>query len=446
LISKRCIAAAIAALFFFSPFEASAQVASASIQVTVTQPQPVAAGANFDYVVNVSNEGPTDASNMVLTFPLPAAVSFQSEVVPAGWSCNSIAPGAMAATVTCTTPLLAPGTAFFTITASTAPTASGTFSATATISSTTPDPDDNDNSAQIDVIVSTQSDFRMALAASPNPVNAGANLTWTMTVTNNGPSTGMAATADLPLPPSTTFVSISAPAGWSCATPPAGANGTVSCSLTATLNVSATATFAIVSKVSSSLPAGSTIAATAAVSSPDDGFPANDQATASVQSAVAANLGIAKTLTPDPVFPGGLLHYTIIVTNNGPSDAAGTTMTDVLPAPLRFTAISAPAGWSCLTPAAGTNGTVTCSIASMMAGDVATFTLDVIVASGTAAGAPINNTASAGSATPDSNNSNNSATASTTVANPATIPALSRSMCVLLAALLAAMALSMAKK
>jgi hypothetical protein len=49
---------AIAALLAISPRGASAQVASASIQVTVAQPQPVAAGTNFDFTVNVSNEGP----------------------------------------------------------------------------------------------------------------------------------------------------------------------------------------------------------------------------------------------------------------------------------------------------------------------------------------------------------------------------------------------------
>ncbi len=47
----------LGALFFFSSNEATAQVASASIQVTVAQTQPVAAGTNFDYEVNVSNEG-----------------------------------------------------------------------------------------------------------------------------------------------------------------------------------------------------------------------------------------------------------------------------------------------------------------------------------------------------------------------------------------------------
>jgi uncharacterized repeat protein (TIGR01451 family) len=408
----------LAAVFLFSPNDAAAQSASASIQVTVAQPQPVAAGANFDYVINVSNEGPADAANATLTFPLPSGVSFQSEVIAAGWSCNSIAPGTLAPTVTCTVPTLPPGTASFTITASTPPSAVGTFSTTATVSSTTPDPNDNDNSAQVNVIISTQSDFSMALAASPNPVNAGANLTWTMTTTNNGPSTGMSATASLPLPPSTTFVSVSAPAGWSCITPSVGSNGTVACSLTGTLNVSATALFTVVSNVSSSLPAGSTISATATSSSPDDLIPANDSATASVQSTVLFDLGVTKTLTPSLVLPGGPLQYTIAVTNNGPSDASGVTMTDVLPAALRFASLSSPGGWSCTTPAVGSNGTVTCSLPSMTAGNVANFTLNVVIAPATTAGTPINNTASVATSPPDSNSSNNSATASAVVASP----------------------------
>jgi len=408
----------LAALLFFSPNDAAAQSASASIQVAVAQPQPVAAGANFDYVINVSNEGPDDAANATMTFPLPSGVSFQSDVVPAGWSCNSIAPGTLAPTVTCTAATLPTGTVSFTITASTPPSAVGTFSTTATVSSTTPDPSDNDNSAQVDVTISTQSDFSMALAASPNPVNAGANLTWTMTATNNGPSTGISATASLPLPPSTTFVSVSAPAGWSCITPSAGSNGTVACSLTGTLNVSASAPFTVVSNVSSSLAAGSTIPATATISSPDDGFPQNDSATASVQSAVVADLGITKALTPSLALPGGALQYTIVVTNNGPSDASGVTMTDVLPASLRFASLVSPGGWSCTTPSVGSNGTVTCSLPTMAAGNVASFTLNVVIAPATAAGTPINNTASVASSTPDSSASNNSATASTVVATP----------------------------
>jgi uncharacterized repeat protein (TIGR01451 family) len=417
------VAVGIALILAFFPSEAAAQSASASIQVNVTQPQPVAAGANFDYVVNVSSEGPDHAMNMVMTFPLPAGISFQSEVVPAGWSCNAIAPGTMAPTVTCTNPDFAPGGSVFTITASTAPNATpGTYSSTATVTSTTPDPSDNDNTAQVDVTISIQSNYGMALAAAPNPVNAGSNLTWTMTVTNNGPSNGSTATAALPLPAPTTFVSVSAPPGWSCSTPSVGSNGTVSCSLTSTLNVSATATFTVVSNVPSSVASGTTLSATATVSSPDDGFPINDSATASVQSAVTFDLGVTKTRTPAIASPGSSQQYTIVVTNNGPSDATGVTMTDVLPVPLRFTSLVSPGGWSCTTPAPGANGTITCTIPSLAAGTVATFTLNVVIDPATAAGTAINNTATVASAL-DSNNANNSATSSVVVVTPPNVTA-----------------------
>ena len=416
------LAIALAGPFLVSPYFAGAayaQAASASVFVAVAQPQPVAAGANFDYVINVNNEGPADAANPSLTFPLPAGTVFRSESVPGGWSCNSIAPGALSPTVTCTAATLAPGTATFTITASTPPTASGTFSTAATVSSTTPDPNLNDNFFSIDVIVTPQSDFSMLLTAAPNPVNAGANVTWTMTVTNGGPSNASDATANLPLPAQTTFVSVSAPAGWSCTTPAAGANGTVSCSLTTSMNPATAATFTIVSRVLSSTPSGTSIAATATVSSTTDTAPANDSAAASVRSAVLFDLSIAKTRAPSSVFPGLPLQYTIVVTDNGPSDASNITMTDVLPAPLRFASLSAPGGWSCVTPAVGANGTVSCSILSMSAsGGAATFTLNVTIAPTATAGTSINNTATVASSPTDSNNANNSATASAVVATP----------------------------
>lgn len=434
----------IAAIIVLSSSNATAQVASASIQVSVAQPQPVAAGANFDYVINVSSEGPDDALNMVMTFPLPSGVAFQSEAVPAGWSCNSIAPGTMAPTVTCTNPDFAPGTASLTITASTPPSAApGTYSTTATVSSTTPDPTDNDNSAEVDVIISTQSDFGIALVASPNPVNAGTNLTWTMTVTNHGPSNGSTASVDLPLPAPATFVSLSAPPGWTCSTPPSGTNGNVTCSLTTTLNASVTAMFNVISHIPSSAAPGMTLSATATVSSPDDTFPINDSATASVQTAADADLGITKTRTSSPTFPGLPQQYTIVITNNGPSDAPGVTMTDVLPASLRFASLTSPAGWSCTTPAAGANGTITCSIPSMTASDVATFTLNVVVDQSTSAGTAINNTASVASSASDTNGSNNSSTASFVVA--ASVPALSHLMLALLGMFIAAIALMTTK-
>jgi uncharacterized repeat protein (TIGR01451 family) len=424
-MSKSSIAAAIlfAVPFFFVPQAAVAQSASASIQVSVTQPQPVAAGTNFDYVIQVNNEGPDDAANPSLSFPLPAGIAFQAVIAAPGWTCNSIAPGTIGATVTCTEPNLAPGSEAFTITASSPPTASGTFSTTATVTSTTPDPSDNDNSFAVDVIIQPSSDFTIALTASPNPVNAGTNLTWTMTVTNNGPSTAVNASADLPLPTPTTFVSFAASPGWSCTTPPAGANGTISCSLTSTMNSGISATITVVSHVPSSLAAGTTLSSTATVSSPNDSIPANDFATASVQSAVSFDLGITKSRTAAPVIPGSSQQYTIVVSSIGPSDAPGVTMTDILPAPLRFTSLSAPGGWSCTMPAPGTNGTITCSIPSMIATDLATFTLNVVIDPATTPGTAINNTAGVAASAPDLNSVNNASTASAVVASPANVTA-----------------------
>src|SRR5260370_652683 len=53
--------------------------------------------------------------------------------------------------------------------------------------------------------------------ASPNPVQAGNNITYTQVVTNTGttPATGGSFTEATPA--NTTFVSITPPAGWSCA-------------------------------------------------------------------------------------------------------------------------------------------------------------------------------------------------------------------------------------
>jgi uncharacterized repeat protein (TIGR01451 family) len=142
-----------------------------------------------------------------------------------------------------------------------------------------------------------------------------------------------------------------------------------------------------------------------------------------VTTAAVADIGVTKTRTASLVIPGGPLHYTITVTNNGPSDAASATMTDVLPAPLRFTALSVPAGWSCSTPAAGTNGAISCSTSPMAAGAVAAFALDVIVDPATSAGTAINNTATVTTPTSDSNSANNSSTSSAAVATPPNITA-----------------------
>src|SRR5262245_41468501 len=71
-----------------------------------------------------------------------------------------------------------------------------------------------------------QADLSVTKTDSPDPVSAGASLTYMITVTNNGPNVAAAELNDS-VPANTTFVSLTAPAGWSVTTPAVGGTGTI---------------------------------------------------------------------------------------------------------------------------------------------------------------------------------------------------------------------------
>jgi uncharacterized repeat protein (TIGR01451 family) len=156
-----------------------------------------------------------------------------------------------------------------------------------------------------------------------------------------------------------------------------------------------------------------------------------------------ADLGVTKTTAATSVAPNGTLSYTINVTNNGPEAAASVVMTDVLPASLRFQSISAPAGWSCTTPAVGANGTVTCNAATLANGATATFTLTTTVANG-ATGTIANSASASHSGSDGASGNNSSSTPPLPVTQPQTqteqIPTLSEWALMALAALLIVLA------
>lgn len=140
------------------------------------------------------------------------------------------------------------------------------------------------------------------------------------------------------------------------------------------------------------------------------------------QVAAFASAGITTTMTdtPDPVFPGAGLTYTITVTNGGPDAATGLTLTDALPAGTLFSSLDttlAP-GWACVTPAAGANGTVTCTAPTLAALSNAVFTLNVTVDPAVAPGSVLSNTASVTQTSSESTPGDESATATTTVQTP----------------------------
>ncbi|HTG93276.1 MAG TPA: hypothetical protein VL866_11850 [Pyrinomonadaceae bacterium] len=92
-----------------------------------------------------------------------------------------------------------------------------------------------------------------------------------------------------------------------------------------------------------------------------------------------ADLSVDKIDSPDPVVAGSNLTYTIQVTNAGPDVALHPVMEDVLPSGTTFQSVQTPAGWSCETPAVGSEGVVRCAAEEMLPG-TETFSIVVFVA------------------------------------------------------------------
>jgi endo-1,4-beta-xylanase len=144
-----------------------------------------------------------------------------------------------------------------------------------------------------------------------------------------------------------------------------------------------------------------------------------------------ADLSTTVIADSNTVVSGNDLSYTITVKNNQDNDleaflptdddlpAANVSLTDAIPAGTVFKSLSAPAGWSCATPAVGSVGSVNCTTASLSAGASAQFNLMVTVACPTPDATEIVNSATAASTTRDPNTSpNNSASVFVGVSNP----------------------------
>lgn len=131
------------------------------------------------------------------------------------------------------------------------------------------------------------------------------------------------------------------------------------------------------------------------------------------------DLSITMQDSPDPVSKSELLTYNINVTNNGPDDATGVTLTDTLPNDITFESVTTSQG-SCapITKIKGkgkkttieTTG-VDCTLGSLING--ATASVDIVLRPNSAGTST--NSASVSAAEDDSDLTNNSASEATTV-------------------------------
>jgi uncharacterized repeat protein (TIGR01451 family)/CSLREA domain-containing protein len=174
--------------------------ATADLLITKTDtPDPVIAGANLTYTINLTNNGPDVATTVMMQDTLPAGTTFVSVASPG--SCTTPPVGGTG-TVTCTLASLASGSsATITLVVNVTAPAGSTITNTATVSNSTPDPSPGNNSAT-------------AMTAVNAPVACAINCPPNQAVSNTPNQCG--ATVNYP-PPTTT-----GPCGAVTCTPAAG--------------------------------------------------------------------------------------------------------------------------------------------------------------------------------------------------------------------------------
>ncbi|MCB8985218.1 MAG: DUF11 domain-containing protein [Ardenticatenaceae bacterium] len=293
-------------------------------------PDPVTAGEQVTYTIDVTNQGPDDATNVVVADTLPAGVSFVS-AAPGSPTCTE-----SSGVVTCSLGALAnTATTQVSIVALVASSTTGSLQNTAVVSAAEYDDDEANNSASATTDVSLEAD--LAITKSDGQVNivAGEMLTYTITVSNAGPSdvSGALVTDNFPAELEGAAWQCSGAAGASCAN--ASGSGDINLSvdvpvggeitILASATVANTATGLLINTAEVAAPQGVT-----------DPNLNNNTATDTNSLGALADVSLSVTAAPDSVRLTERVTLTLTVANSGPSAAGGVQVTSLLPAAVSF--------------------------------------------------------------------------------------------------------------
>ncbi|GHF52103.1 putative repeat protein (TIGR01451 family) [Deinococcus metalli] len=343
------------------------------------------------YTLSVSNVGGAASSGTVtVTDTLPSGLS-ATAISGTGWTCTL-------GTLTCTrSDALAVGSSYpaITVTVTVSSTAASTVTNTATVSGGGQNNTANDTASDPTAITPV-ADLAVTKTDGVSSVNAGGSTTYTIRVTNNGANsvTGAVLTDPAATGLSKTAVACSGtPGQCTTGTTPSIAQLQAGYALPALasgefyeLTVTATVTAA-----SGSVANTATVATPSGTTDPTSG---NNSATDTDTVSPVADLSLTKTDGVTSVTPGSTTTYTITLTNNGPSSANNTVLTDPAATGLTKTSVSCAAagGAACPLVTVLTLETTGVTIATLPAGGSITLT---VVANVTANSGSVTNSVTA---------------------------------------------------
>ena len=283
--------------------------AEADLAVTKTGPANAVAGEQVTYTIEVTNNGSSTATNVVVDDTPPVGLTFASANAP----CAGGFP--------CSLGTLTPSTGvavdvIFDID----PAISGSVDNVATVSSDLTDPVPGNDSDSVTTQVAAEADLAVTKTGPANAV-AGEQITYTIEVTNNGSSTATNIVVDDTPPTGLTFASATAPCagGFPCNLGTLPPSTGVAIDVTFDIDPGATGTLDNTASVASD------------VSDPNS---ANDADSSSATIDMIADLSISKTDNETLISPKDSVTYTIVASNAGPSAVTDAVVIDNFQLPL----------------------------------------------------------------------------------------------------------------
>ena len=379
--------------------------ADLAIVKTFTGTNPVAAGAETTFTLAVQNLGPSDADNVIVGDELPGGVTLVNATGD-GWDCSDAGQ-----VVTCQRDSLAANTSGPVITLTVQVDSGqpeGVIRNTATVTAATLDPDTDNNTSTDRFAVTTSADLVLVKNHDPDVVAiAGEPVTFELTVRNDGPSDAQAPiVVEDTLPVGLSYVSNGS--GWTCASSGTPAvDEVVTCTLDGgdpLISGAQAPVLTLTTQIAAEADPGEVTNVAEVTSGTPDPTPDNNRDTDTIDVTTLADLAVTKSHA-GPVQVGEELEFTLVVANDGPSEARSVSLVDTLPSGLTYVS-GQGTDWTCEV----VGQEATCTLAAPLAPMAQAEPITLVVSVGPGAFPSAENVATVATETPEVTTENNTAT------------------------------------